>query len=120
MLSGLVASGKELWFFPGSVTGQLMLLMMLGQAILIGGALIVLPLRGGVWGSSPGDDIRLSGVLSGAGPGFPHDRDQLRAEVRPRARVSDLLTIGDGLLAAGLRGGGLPLAGAAGSVPNDS
>ena len=44
VLSGLVASGVELWYFPGSFTGQLMLLIMLGQAILIGGVLIVLPL----------------------------------------------------------------------------
>ncbi|HEX4073467.1 MAG TPA: hypothetical protein VHX68_19960, partial [Planctomycetaceae bacterium] len=44
VLSGLVVPGVELWYFPGSFTGQLMLLIMLGQALLIGGVLIVLPL----------------------------------------------------------------------------
>jgi hypothetical protein len=44
VLSGLAEARKELWFFPGSLTGQLMLLIMLGQAIVVGGALIVVPL----------------------------------------------------------------------------
>ncbi len=35
-----------LWFFPGSTVGQIMLLIMLGQALLVGSALIFLPLRG--------------------------------------------------------------------------
>jgi hypothetical protein len=44
VFGGLVTARKEFWFFPGSLTGQIMLLMMLGQALLVGGALIVLPL----------------------------------------------------------------------------
>jgi hypothetical protein len=44
VFAGLVTARKEFWFFPGSLTGQIMLLMMLGQALLVGGALIVLPL----------------------------------------------------------------------------
>ena len=44
VLGGLVTARKEFWFYPGSLTGQIMLVMMLGQALLVGGALIVLPL----------------------------------------------------------------------------
>ncbi len=43
VLGGLVTARKEFWFYPGSLTGQIMLVMMLGQALLVGGALIVLP-----------------------------------------------------------------------------
>jgi hypothetical protein len=32
------------WYFPGSATGQAVLLMMLGQALLLGGTMIMLPL----------------------------------------------------------------------------
>jgi hypothetical protein len=45
----LFGSADIFWMFPGSTTGLLVLLMMLGQALLLGGFLIVLPLvrRGG-------------------------------------------------------------------------
>ncbi len=35
---------KDFWYFPGSVVGQLMLLIMLVQSLLLGSALILLPL----------------------------------------------------------------------------
>jgi len=40
----LFTDTDALWYVPGSSTGQIMLLMMLGQAVFIGGALILLPL----------------------------------------------------------------------------
>jgi hypothetical protein len=45
----LFSSQRIFWMFPGSSTGLLVLLVMLGQALLLGGLLIVLPLvrRGG-------------------------------------------------------------------------
>jgi hypothetical protein len=39
-----VAARNELWYFPGSVIGQLMLVIMLVQSLLVGSALILLPL----------------------------------------------------------------------------
>ena len=93
--------------FPARSTGQLMLLIMLGQALLVGGALIVLPLARRGLGQLPlNDDARLSGVLSGARSGFSHDRDQLCAEVRARLGLSHVFALGDGLLAPGLGRGG--------------
>jgi hypothetical protein len=44
VFSGLVAARKDVWYFPGSVIGQLMLLIMLVQSLLLGSALILLPL----------------------------------------------------------------------------
>jgi hypothetical protein len=71
VLSGLVAARKEFWFFPGSVTGQLMLLMMLGQALLIGGALIVLPLARRGLGQLPGRaTLAFLAYFLGLGLGF--------------------------------------------------
>jgi hypothetical protein len=40
----LFSSQRIFWMFPGSSTGLLVLLVMLGQALLLGGLLIVLPL----------------------------------------------------------------------------
>jgi hypothetical protein len=40
----LFGSQDIYWMFPGSTTGLLVLVMMLGQALLLGGVLIVLPL----------------------------------------------------------------------------
>ncbi|MEN8182646.1 MAG: hypothetical protein ABFS46_08940 [Myxococcota bacterium] len=41
-----LASGERiLWIFPGSTTGQIVLLLMLGQALVLGAVLIGLPLR---------------------------------------------------------------------------
>jgi hypothetical protein len=42
---GLFRGVAVFWELPGSSTGQIVLLMMLGQALLLGGALILLPLR---------------------------------------------------------------------------
>ena len=44
VFAGFVTARKEFWFYPGSLTGQLLLLMMLGQAVLLGAVLILLPL----------------------------------------------------------------------------
>lgn len=49
----LVLDGRIDWTHPGSGTGQLVLLMMLGQALLLGGALIALPLVRGARGALP-------------------------------------------------------------------
>ncbi len=49
----LLQDATVLWFFPGSSTGQIMLLMMLGQALIFGGALILLPLLRGARGTLP-------------------------------------------------------------------
>jgi hypothetical protein len=71
VLSGLVTARKELWFFPGSLTGQLMLLMMLLQAILVGGALIVLPLaRRGLGQVSLSTTLAFLVYFLGLGLGF--------------------------------------------------
>jgi hypothetical protein len=43
----LLSGERTVWFFPGSTIGQLMLLIMLGQALLLGCALILLPLLRG-------------------------------------------------------------------------
>ncbi|HYB12277.1 MAG TPA: hypothetical protein VEG67_02330 [Myxococcota bacterium] len=45
--SALLSGEHMLWFFPGSSTGQLMLVIMLIQALVLGGALILLPLLRG-------------------------------------------------------------------------
>ncbi len=50
----LLSAAGTLWFFPGSSTGQIMLLMMLGQAVLFGAALILLPLLRGAGGALRG------------------------------------------------------------------
>jgi hypothetical protein len=42
------------WTNPGSGTGQIVLLMMLGQSLILGGALIALPLLRGARGALPG------------------------------------------------------------------
>ncbi len=44
VIFGALRGEKTVWCWPGSLTSQLMLLMMLGQALLVGGALIILPL----------------------------------------------------------------------------
>jgi hypothetical protein len=51
--SGLVLDGRIDWTHPGSGTGQLVLLMMLGQAVVLGGALVALPLLRGARGALP-------------------------------------------------------------------
>jgi len=51
---GLVLDRRIEWTNPGSGTGQIVLLMMLAQAVLLGGVLIVLPLWRGARGSLPG------------------------------------------------------------------
>jgi len=43
----LLSGERTVWYFPGSTIGQIMLLIMLGQALLLGGALILLPLLRG-------------------------------------------------------------------------
>jgi hypothetical protein len=71
VLSGLVVPGVELWYFPGSFTGQLMLLIMLAQAILIGGVLIVLPLaRRGLGQLSRKRTLGFLAYFLGLGLGF--------------------------------------------------
>jgi hypothetical protein len=42
----LLTGERVVWYFPGSATGQAVLLMMLGQAVLLGGVLVALPLLG--------------------------------------------------------------------------
>jgi hypothetical protein len=67
----LLGGEDMLWYFPGSTTGQLMLLMMLAQAILLGGALIVLPLlRGAGGGLARCDTLALLLYFVGLGLGF--------------------------------------------------
>jgi hypothetical protein len=51
--SGLVLDRRIDWTHPGSGTGQLVLLMMLGQALVLGGALVALPLLRGARGALP-------------------------------------------------------------------
>ena len=50
---GLVLDRRIEWTNPGSGTGQIVLLMMLAQAVLLGGLLILLPLWRGARGSLP-------------------------------------------------------------------
>lgn len=52
--ASLLRGERSLWFFPGSTIGQLMLVMMLGQGLLLGGLLVLLPLRRGARGALPG------------------------------------------------------------------
>ncbi len=42
--SSVLTGERTIWNFPGSTTGQLILLIMLGQSLLFGGALIFIPL----------------------------------------------------------------------------
>jgi hypothetical protein len=51
---GLWSGQWSLWHLPGSTTGQLMLAMMLGQSLVLGGALILIPLALGGRGARPG------------------------------------------------------------------
>ena len=44
----LLSGERTVWYFPGSTIGQIMLLIMLGQALLLGGALILLQLPLGI------------------------------------------------------------------------
>ncbi len=47
----ILTGGETFWIFPGSTTGLLMLLIMLVQALLLGGALVMLPLIRGARGN---------------------------------------------------------------------
>ena len=42
--SSIFSGGKTVWYFPGSTIGQIMLLIMLAQGLVLGGLLILLPL----------------------------------------------------------------------------
>lgn len=63
---------ESLWYFPGSATGQLMLLIMLVQALLVGGFFIFAPLmRKNVRGSLKGSNtIRFLLYFLALGVGF--------------------------------------------------
>ena len=62
---------RIMWIFPGSTTGQIVLLMMLGQAILLGTALILLPLwRGAREGLSGRHTAAFLLYFLGLGVGF--------------------------------------------------
>ena len=69
--SSLWSDERIQWIFPGSTTGQIVLLMMLGQALLLGGALIVLPLwRGAREGLSGTHTLAFLVYFLGLGVGF--------------------------------------------------
>jgi hypothetical protein len=67
-----LAEGEQTFaLFPGSATGQLVLIMMLGQALILGGALILPPLiRIRVRGVSPSLSSRYLLYFLGLGVGF--------------------------------------------------
>ena len=52
--SSLFGDERILWIFPGSTTGQIVLLMMLSQSLILGAALILLPLLRGAGGGLSG------------------------------------------------------------------
>jgi len=67
----LFGSQDIYWMFPGSTTGLLVLVMMLGQALLLGGVLIVLPLvRTGRSGLGAATTTRFLLYFLGLGLGF--------------------------------------------------
>jgi hypothetical protein len=69
--SSLWSEERIQWIFPGSTTGQIVLLMMLGQALLLGGALILLPLwRGAREGLSGTHTLAFLVYFLGLGVGF--------------------------------------------------
>ena len=55
--TSLVTGERIHWMFPGSATGQLMLIMMLAQSLIVGTVLILLPLYKTGWGNLPGSQI---------------------------------------------------------------
>ncbi len=68
---GLVLDRRIDWTHPGSGTGQIVLLMMLGQALLLGGALIVLPLARGAARALPrGETAAFLAYFLSLGLGF--------------------------------------------------
>jgi hypothetical protein len=68
---GLFGSQDIFWMFPGSTTGLVVLLMMLGQALFLGGLLIVLPLlRRGVGALGGRATLRFLLYFLGLGLGF--------------------------------------------------
>jgi hypothetical protein len=67
----LMTSAQVVWAGPGSSTGQVMLLMMLSQAVLLGSVLILLPLwRTGRGGLSAGETTGFLLYFLGLGLGF--------------------------------------------------
>jgi hypothetical protein len=67
----LVVDRRIEWSNPGSVTGQIVLLLMLGQALLLGGALVAIPLVRGARGNLPfGTTALLLLYFLGLGLGF--------------------------------------------------
>jgi len=69
--TSLLRGERTIWYLPGSTTGLLMLAIMLGQALLLGTALIVLPLaRGARAGLSGGQTTRFLIYFLGLGVGF--------------------------------------------------
>src|SRR5262245_27619578 len=73
----LFGGEEALWYAPGSATGMWVLVLMLAQALLVGGALIALPLarRGGRDGlarrEAAGFLARVTALGSGVRPGGP-------------------------------------------------
>ncbi len=69
--SSLITGERIVWQFPGSTTGQLMLVMMLTQALLLGALLILLPLSRVKREQLPRkDSIRYLLYFLGLGVGF--------------------------------------------------
>ncbi len=69
--SSLLGDERILWIFPGSTTGQIVLVMMLVQALILGTALIVFPLlRGARQGLSGRRTWGFLGYFLGLGVGF--------------------------------------------------
>jgi hypothetical protein len=69
--STLFRGEQTIWYFPGSTTGLLMLVIMLGQALLLGTALIILPLaRGARERLSGAQAARFLVYFLGLGVGF--------------------------------------------------
>jgi hypothetical protein len=54
--TSLVTGERIHWMFPGSATGQLMLILMLVQSLIVGSVLILLPLYRTGWGRLPGSE----------------------------------------------------------------
>jgi len=69
---GSLLEGKDIfWMFPGSATGQLVLLAMLGQSLLLGALLILAPLaRSGMGALARGTAFRFLLYFLGLGLGF--------------------------------------------------
>jgi len=69
--TSLLRGERTIWYLPGSTTGLLMLAIMLAQALLLGAALIVLPLlRGARAGLSGGQTARFFVYFLALGVGF--------------------------------------------------